>query len=306
LRSEGISVRTAPVALFGFNRPGCLSQVFNRVREVQPPKLFLVLDAPKSNRPDDIPKWEACKKIFEGVDWQCEVHRNYAKENLGCRWRMTTGISWVFEHVEEAIFLEDDCVPHIDFFPFCAELLERYRHDSRVGMIAGHIAHFEPVPHETSYYFDRFNTIWGWATWRRAWNTFDQKMTEWPRVKKSRELESVLGSNSSLFNAMDDVYDNKLSSWASAWCLSCLRQGFLCIHPTANLITNIGVTGDHNQGQSRWHFVPTTGTAFPLVHPREFIPSMRDEKVMRSMYAKSTLFARAKNKLYRLVLARLG
>jgi hypothetical protein len=281
-----VSIRTA-VAIFGFNRPDCLVQVFNRVREVKPTKLFLVLDAPRSNRLDDIPKWEACKKIFEGVDWACDVYRNYANENMGCRWRMTTGISWVFEHVEEAILLEDDCVPHIDFFPFCAELLERYRHDSRIGMIAGHQAHLSVVEHETSYYFDRFNTIWGWATWRRAWNTFDSKMDEWPKVRRTTKLKSVFVTKSltqTFFDYFDAVYEGKVSSWATAWFLSCLRQGYLCIHPCVNLITNIGIVGAHNSERCRFHFVPTEAIQFPLKHPADFIPSEEDEAIMRRRY----------------------
>lgn len=284
-----------PVAVFGFNRPECLIQVFDRVRAATPRKLFLVLDAPREDRPEEVLKWEECKKIFDGVDWDCEVHHNYAKENMGCRWRMTTGISWVFEHVDEAVLLEDDCVPHPDFFRFCAELLERYQDDSRIGMIAGHLAHFQIIDHPESYYFDRFNMIWGWATWKRAWKMFDQQMEEWPRFKQRDYLTSVLGRRSSLIKAFDAVYSGHLSSWATAWYLSCLRQNFLCIHPTSNLITNVGVEGDHNSGRSNWHFIPSSGIAFPLAHPRDIIPSPEDEFVMRLRYGHKNILQRIRS-----------
>ena len=71
------------------------------------------------------------------VDWDCEVHHNYSETNLGCRQRVSSGISWVFEQVEDAIILEDDCLPHPTFFAFCAEMLECYRHDQRVSSISG-------------------------------------------------------------------------------------------------------------------------------------------------------------------------
>lgn len=294
----------ASVAIFGFNRPDCLIQVFNCVRAAKPRRLFLVLDAPRQDHPDDLPKWEACKEIFANVDWPCEVHRNYAKENMDCRWRMTTGISWVFEHVDEAILLEDDCLPHPDFFRFCAELLDRYRQDTRIGMIAGHIAHRIPIQRTESYYFDRFNAIWGWATWRRAWQTFDQHLKEWPRFKHTNNLRTVLGTESlsrSFAGFFDQVYAGKANSWATAWFLSCMRQGFLCIHPADNLITNIGVEGAHNKRQSSFHFVPSNGIHFPLVHPVDYIPSYSDEVVMRQQYTRPHVCVRIVGRLFHLV-----
>ena len=284
-----------PVAIFGFNRPDCLIQVFERVRMARPKQLFLVLDAPRLKHPDDIHQWESCKKIFEMVDWDCEVHRNFATENLGCRWRMTTGISWVFEHVDRALLLEDDCVPHSDFFRFCGELLERYKDDMRIGMIAGHIAHLERIPCDTSYYFDRFNAIWGWATWRRSWESFDKAMDSWPQFKQKGNLKTALGSNhltKVVTEIFDDVYVGKRDSWATAWFYSCIHQNLLCIHPAVNLITNVGVVGAHNSGRTRIHFIPSNGISFPLIHPTEVVPSFSDEKAMQRYYSRPSFWKR--------------
>ena len=115
-----------PVMICGFNRPDCLREVFEKVREAKPAQLFLVLDAPREGRAKDVDGVAVCRKIFENVDWPCEVHRNYAERNMGCRMRMSSGITWMFEHVDTGIILEDDCVPDATFFPFCAEMLTRY------------------------------------------------------------------------------------------------------------------------------------------------------------------------------------
>lgn len=281
-----------PVAIFGFNRPQTTALVFARVREAQPKKLFLCVDAPRAGKPDDSIKCDAVKKIFEGVDWECEVFRNYAETNMGCRWRMGSGISWVFEHVEEAIILEDDCLPDQTFFVFCAELLERFRHDSRVGMIAGHVAHLGPIHVQESYYFDRLNTIWGWATWRRAWCQFDEQMMHWPCFKSNHGLRAICRNRyqeKHISMMFDSVYHKKCSSWATAWALTCIRENFLCVHPAQNLITNIGCGLDatHTSApESTWSCRALQPMTFPLVHPSATVPNLAEEqKTIRGQYA---------------------
>ena len=89
-----------PVMICGFVRPDTLAKVFAAVREVKPQKLYLVLDAPREGRPEDAALNEECRRIFEGVDWQCDVVRDYAAANMGCGRRMTSAITSVFEHEE--------------------------------------------------------------------------------------------------------------------------------------------------------------------------------------------------------------
>ena len=127
----------APVALFVFNRPDLTAQVFDVVRAAKPPVLFVSADGPRPDRPDDERLCRETREIVQSVDWPCEVHWNLRDQNLGCGPAMSQGISWVFEHVDRAIILEDDCIPDPTFFPFCDELLERYQDDSRVLQIAG-------------------------------------------------------------------------------------------------------------------------------------------------------------------------
>ena len=132
-------------------------------------------------------KCAAARDVIERVDWDCEVMKNYSDVNLGCGNRPASGISWVFEHVEDAIILEDDCVPHPSFFPFCAELLEKYRQDTRVMHIGRSYFLNDPIPASHSYYFSVFNIAnGGWATWRRAWRYFDLQCKLWPILKDTR------------------------------------------------------------------------------------------------------------------------
>ena len=118
------------------------------------------------------------RAVTEEVDWPCEVERDYADANLGCKRRVSTGVSWVFEQAEEAILLEDDCLPHPSFFRYCEELLERYRDDDRVMHISGDNLRFGRRG-EASYFFSRYPHVWGWASWRRAWRHYDPDLREW-------------------------------------------------------------------------------------------------------------------------------
>jgi hypothetical protein len=295
------------VLIVAFNRPDLTARVFDKVRDAQPGKLFLCVDAPRDNRADDVEKNEAVKRIFEKVDWECEVHRNYAKQNLGCDPRIVSGIDWAFEYTDSLIIFEDDCVPDLTFFTFCQELLVRYKDDPRVGMIAGHIEHLLPMAVEDSYYVDRMNTIWGWATWKRAWKKFDFEMKQWPEVRDSHALRKVAKTKyqeRQLAYRLNAQYAKDNRCWDAAWWLTCLIEDFLCIHPSLNLVTNIGcgnADATHTIHTTPWSNVPITPMRFPLTHPERLVPNVVEEqKTINYQYA-PLLVTRIKNKLLRIV-----
>ena len=126
-----------PVAFLVFNRPDVTEKVFAEIRKAKPPQLLVVADGPRKEKPDEIEKCQAVRSIIEKVDWECQVYKNYSDINLGCKLRVYSGLNWVFDTVETAIILEDDCLPHPTFFRFCDELLTKYREDKRVMMISG-------------------------------------------------------------------------------------------------------------------------------------------------------------------------
>lgn len=284
-----------PVLIVGFNRPECLREVFERVREVQPPHLFLALDFPRVGKSDETP-YEECKRIFDGVDWPCSVQRNYSRSNLGCRDRMASAISWAFESVDRLMIFEDDCIPDITFFRFCNELLERYKDDTRVGMIAGCDEHFhvkELDLHGESYYFDRFASIWGWATWRRVWQMHDPDMAYWPEFRKRFDLMNGFFPNKrATRNRMlytDLLFRRQTGAWAGCWATHLYKENMLCIHPCTNLIFNNGCGKSsradspvkkrwwHRQKKSPWDRRPTEPMLFPLIHPLTMLPNIYSE-----------------------------
>jgi hypothetical protein len=264
---------TTPVAFLIFNRPDTTARVFEAIRQAKPPKLLVVADGPRPDRPDDVEKCKAARAIIDGVDWDCEVLTNYSDVNLGCKSRVSSGLNWVFDTVEEAIILEDDCLPHPSFFQFCEELLEYYRHDQRIMVISGDNFQFGRKRTEYSYYFSRYNHIWGWASWRRAWQYYDLKMKLWQEISDGSWLESILGETQAVkywTKIFQTAYDNKVDSWDYGWTFACWIQNGLTILPNVNLVSNIGFGADATHTSRAIQSVvnnPVREMSFPLQHP---------------------------------------
>lgn len=276
-------ILSAPVALIFFNRPDTLKDVFAKIREVKPIKLFLIQDGARESDLNDAGKIQLCREIVGNIDWECQVYRNYSETNLGCGLRPSTGITWVFQHVESCIILEDDTVPDISFFYFCEELLEKYKDDQRVCMISG-LNHFEEWPsNEYSYFFTKTGAIAAWATWRRAWTYYDHDLKMFS-YQQNNTIRASIGNNRAYRRRMEIWKKTKysrengqiLSYWDHQWGLVRHIQAQFTIVPWCNLIHNIGVgessthakniANTYQKGRN-FVFIPTKEMLFPLKHP---------------------------------------
>jgi hypothetical protein len=233
-----------PVALFIFKRPDCTQRVLDAIRDAKPGRLYVVADGPRPGRADEAGLCQQVRTIVEqGIDWPCDVIRDYSPANLGCARRVSSGLDGVFAREETAIILEDDCIPDGSFFPYCIDLLERFRPDSRVGVIAGSNFQHNEVTDGMSYYFSRYPHCWGWATWRRAWRTYDHAMKAWPEAKQSGWLSRLFKNRreaSYWERIFDDVQAGLIDSWAYRWTFACWQNEMLTVLPAVNLVANIG------------------------------------------------------------------
>ncbi len=234
---------TTPVAFLIFNRPDTTARVFEAIRQAKPPKLLVVADGPRPDRADDLEKCLATRAIIDSVDWDCQVLKNYSDINLGCGKRPATGITWVFEQVEEAIILEDDILPDTTFFQFCEILLDKYRNDQRVMMISGENWLGQWKSNIQSYHFSCYGDMWGWASWRRAWQYFDYDMKLWIESEARERIRNVLASDEQ-FKIREKIfwqaYREKDVFWDYQWSFARLLYSGLSIVPSLNLILNIG------------------------------------------------------------------
>lgn len=236
-----------PVVFLIFNRPELTARVFERIAAARPEKLLVVADGPRVDRLGEKEKVAAARAIIDRVDWPCEVATNYSAENLGCKRRVSSGLSWAFEQVEEAIILEDDCVPDPTFFLYCEQLLARYRHDERIMAISGNNFQTGRRWGPDSYFFSKYFHCWGWASWRRVWKLYDVSMPTWPEFLAVGGLSQAcdsLAEEDYWYRILDREYRGLIDSWAYAFMYLCLRQRGLAVLPNENLISNIGFDAD--------------------------------------------------------------
>lgn len=287
-----------PVALFVFKRPDTTEKVFEAIRQAKPTKLFVIADGPRTDRPGEVDKCEATRAIIEQVDWECEVVKNFSDTNLGCAKRVSSGLDWVFSNVEEAIILEDDCLPHPTFFPFCEELLEKYRYDTRIGTIGGVNFQFGRRRTNDSYYFSIYNHCWGWASWKRAWQYYDLNIKLWTKIQKEGFLNDILINREAVgcWNRIfQSVYDNSSGiTWDYQWTFACWIQSSLSIIPNVNLISNIGFgTGATNcslNSTSPYNSMLCQEIEFPLKHPKFVIRDFQaDSFTQRTLFKETKL-----------------
>lgn len=271
---------SAPVALIIFNRPIETARVFAAIREAKPDRLLVIADGPRTDAERSLT--DAARAVIQ-VDWHCIVEKNYAEKNMGCRDRIISGLNWLFERAERAIILEDDCLPDATFFPFCEELLERYKYDERVMTITG-LCLFEKQLGRTikeSYCANLVPQTTGWATWSRAWKKHDPDMRAWPQLRRSQVLVPVFDNHGGYerFEHIWDEYYHKSrgvkDSWDGAWAFTTIAHEAVCLTPTVNLISNIGFNerATHTRGTHAHGNIPLSPMRFPLMHPRTLAPN---------------------------------
>ena len=295
---------TTPIAFIIFNRPESTRQVFNAIRAARPQQLFVIADAPRLDRPDDIWKCAATRAIIDEVDWECEVFKNYADENMGCGLRPASGLDWVFKLVETAIILEDDCLPDSTFFPYCTELLTRYYDELQVMHISGNNFQFGQQRGDCSYFYSRYTHHWGWATWRRAWQYFDYDLVKWPDLRSTDWLNTLLDTPAAVIywqRIFDEVYHtDKLHIWDYQWTFACWQHDGLCILPQVDLVSNIGFNaeGTHTIRQNQFADLPLNEMQFPLQHPPAIIRDCNADIFTQESKFDLDLWSRLKRKFY--------
>ena len=237
-----------PVAIIFFTRPDKLREVFEQVRKAKPNKLFLIQDGPrKNNYEEDLANINKCREVVENIDWECEVYKDYSEINLGVGKRPATGISWVFENVDKAIILEDDCVPDLSFFKFSKEMLDKYEANEKIMLISG-MNLLEEYTNNYSYTFSKACTIGAWATWKRVWEQYDFEIKKFDdrtikkKLKKEIVFKNVIDLKFWAWNLTREKikHNERLQWWDYQLSFLLYLNSGLGIVPSKNLIKNIG------------------------------------------------------------------
>lgn len=272
-----LGINCAPILLLGFNRADAMAAQIDAIRAIKPSKLYVAVDGPRADRPDEAEKCQSVRDCVKLVDWPCEVKTLFREKNLGCKHGVSGAITWFFDNEEAGIILEDDCRPAVDFLRFASEMLERYKDDERIGAICGFNFFNLQSDKAASYHFSSHMDVWGWASWRRVWREYDVEMAF------CKGKENVVIDKSSFSPYQKRLYkryvvdlENGLSSWAIPLTLLFLAKGWLTVVPKVRLVANKGVDdtrATHTGGYVYWgkDWSKAGSIEFPLVHPKEFV-----------------------------------
>ena len=302
------------VLILFFNRPKMLEKVFEQVRIARPSRLYLFQDGAREGRPDDIENVAKCREVVSNIDWECEVHTNYQEKNLGCDPSEYVSQKWMFETEEMGIVLEDDDVPSQSFFPFCKELLEKYKDDERVNMVCG-MNNLETYDSPYDYVFTSTETITGWASWKRV---IDGWVDHVDFVNNEYYLKKYKDYYKGQFNTKETIeryfLQNKegIAYYESILSSNCKLNSRLNIVPCKNLISNIGNEGESTHGGASLECLPkgirrifnmkTYEYEFPLKHQKYVIEDVEFRKKLYRVMGVGHPFVRFSRRLESVIL----
>ena len=295
------------VLLLVFNRLDTTKQVFEAIRQAKPPRLYVAADGARASCEGEMERVAAVRDYVMGhIDWDCEVKTLFRDENVGCKYAVSGAIDWFFNNEEEGIILEDDVLPLPTFFFYCEELLKKYRDNQSISMISGcNFISNQYIP-DSSYFFSKYSHIWGWATWRRSWVTYDVSMAEWPSWRDRGGLKKISDGNKAFplywSKIMERVYAGKIDTWDYQWVFSCWSRNALSILPRSNLVYNLGfdsLDATHTKGDMPECVIDSApeNISLPLKHPESVEQSLDADILIDRLVFSITWFGAIKSKV---------
>lgn len=237
-----------PILFLIFNRPDTTKLVFESIRSIKPANLYIAADGARKDKEGEHILCSETRSIIDSIDWECKIKTLFRNENLGCKIAVSSAIDWFFENEEQGIILEDDCLPSQSFYHYCETLLDFYKNSERIMHISGNNFQDGITRGNASYYFSKYNHIWGWATWKRAWKTYDVNMSALPKAIEENFFNQMLSKNEKKFwlSHFKDIQLGNKNTWDYQTFLNQWLHHGLTVIPNKNLVTNIGFGGGTN------------------------------------------------------------
>ncbi len=232
-----------PVLLIIFNRPDKVERLIDSLRPIKSKKVYVSADGPREDVPTDNVRCTLAREAISKIDWPCEVFTNFHERNTGADFGPEKALNWFFDNVDEGIVLEDDCLAHPDFFRFTEDMLSRYRDNEKIMMISGNNFQNGISRGEGSYYFSKYPSTWGWASWRRAWKHYDTKTSDYVEFMNKNTLDTICQSDNEKkywTKFFEKINSGKLEHWDIKWIFAIWNNNGISITPNVNLVKNVG------------------------------------------------------------------
>ncbi len=288
-----------PVLFLIFNRPECTKETFEAIKRAKPKYLYVAADGPRAGKDGESILCEKTRSIVKEIDWDCEIKTLFRNENLGCGQAVSQAITWFFDNVEYGIILEDDCLPYPKFFVFCKNMLERYKDDDRIWEVCGTNLQCGKIRGDGSYYFSNYGSIWGWATWARAWKHYDFKMEKYEQFIKEKGIENIFKDKKQQKHWIEVLNKSReIDTWDYQWLFTHWYYNGLCVVPNVNLIKNIGFNfdGTHTVHEPFWYQSAISGGSKlgEIKHPQKLeVNNEADGFLYNKYYKPFSLYTRS-------------
>lgn len=288
-----------PVRIAIWIRRNTLMQQFNVIKAARPSTIFIQSDGGRTEE-----EWGIIRQnremIMNGIDWDCDVHPLFHETNLGLYGAGRKSQEYIWDHVDRCVFLEDDDVPSVSYFRFCAELLEKYKDDERIAAVNGMNVLGQYTEPKSDYFFSRYGSIWGTATWKRVydnWTNLDY--ADNPYIMKLLDAHTAherLPGRQIRGYAKDAYFDGHPAVWEFQYLFAAYGYHQLQIIPCKNMIGNHGCDekSAHSaplkilpKGIQRLFNMETYELEFPLSHPKYVIPDVQYEKAINRILGTS-------------------
>ena len=279
-----------PVRVAVWIRPENQRKQFEILKQARPSILFVTSDGGRNEK-----EWAAIRenrKMFEEeIDWCCDAYFLFEDHNNGLYTMGGKCRELIWSVTDRCIFLEDDILPAISFFQYCAELLERYKDDTRISTICGmnHLGTYEEP--QSDYFFSRQGAVWGTATWKRVHDMRDGiHYGNDPYVMKL--LRQRTRHNQTFWDKIvgytkDGMYDGHVPGGEFYSEFAMYGHNQLKIIPKRNMICNIGCDDNSAHAKGYRYFPKVVKQLFhmktyeldgEIKHPKYVIPDVFYEK----------------------------
>ena len=243
-----------PILILGFNRPEDMRRLIEALRLIKPMRIYFAVDGPRNHIEGEKERVLATQNLIKEFNWPSKIESRFLETNAGCKIAISSAINWFFEKEDYGIILEDDCIPTLEFITFATRMLDKYKNEEQVMHISAN-SFFPDLPDfEFNHYFSKLPGVWGWATWKRAWNKFEFN-TQFDSTINADELITEFYQNKAISKWFIRYYHESLSpnasAWSPHWIFSMIRNNGLSVTPMANLVRNIGFTSDSTHASSK-------------------------------------------------------
>jgi len=297
----------APVLFITFARLEYARKTFDAIKLAKPAKLYFYSNKARSDRPEEFVQNDHIREFIKEINWECDLQTFFRDEYVDIYTSLWSAIDWIFKNEEDAIILEEDCVASMAFFDFCEQLLSLFKEDHRIWVISGNnfIENFNPNSYD--YFFSYFPYLYGWASWRDRWQKVYRDRLPVEKIKEYQLFNQIYVEPAAAKRALkftEKIVDTP--AWDYRFTISMKCQGGFGIIPRVNLVSNIGLSGEHNKGgESIFHkrILPDIEKYNINAHPPFVVPDYGYSKYWYDSYylKKKNIYYKLKKGLLRLI-----